>query len=326
MAKTKFFGEANVSIDKIFGVGSGSINDLNFNNVVAGFKGSKEIKKDVSFIYQFVWGFDHNGFESLSSSSSEGFDSQDLDFSNRNQVIGLASPSGAVIIGRFDTPFKKIGEKVDLFWHSQLGQNRNITNARTWDLRADKMIVLQSPKKKGFQASVAYAPDIADTSRITDNASALSMNGFYAKGKYVFGVGYEKQELDVLSGSKQALRLSTTYKDGPLKLVGLFQKEDNNFDVTLEPDAVVLGLGASYRKGKGKIKAQVYSRDFDSENRNRQLIALGYDYRASKQLTVYTQAARVTNIDSIGGIKLDNTSKGGLDDVDGVSVGLRYKF
>lgn len=323
-AKTKVYGELHASYDKIFTVGEKSRDNFALNDSIIGVKGSTEIKKDVSFIYQLAWGVSSHGLR------NGGFDDiNNSGFNNRNQVIGLASPSGALIIGRFDTPFKTLGKKADLFWHSQLGQNRNITNSPDWDVRADKIIVFQSPKVNGFQGSMAYASDIADTSRITQNGSAISLNGFYRKGKFLLGAAYEEHDLDSssanTSANTEALRLSAIYKDGPLKMVGLYQKEDNDFTNTIKPDAAVLGVGVAYRKGKGTLKAQFYTRDVDFTSKNSDLIAIGYDYKLSRQLDVYTQAAKINNATSLGGYDLDNTSAA-ASDAHGVSFGVRYKF
>ena len=84
-------------------------------------------------------------------------------------------------------------------------------------------------------------------------------------------------------------------------MVGFFQQEDNNFKVTSERDASVFGLGASLRKGKGTFKAQWYSRDIDSISKDSNLVAIGYDYKFSKQLDLYAQAAKITNASSLGG-------------------------
>ncbi len=317
-AKTKVYGELHTSYDRIFEVGSKSRDDFALNNSIVGVKGSNEVKKDVSFIYQISWGVGTSGYDDINNSG----------FNNRNQVIGFASPSGALIIGRFDTPFKTLGRKADLFWHSQLGQNRNITNARNWDVRADKIIVFQSPVFNGFQASVAYASDIADTSRVTQNAKAISVNGFYKKGKFSVGAAYEQHDFDSLSdypsADTKALRLSTIYRDGPLKVVGFYQKEDNDFSVTSESDADVFGAGIAYTKGKRTLKAQVYSRDDDSLNKDSNLYAIGVDYKPSRQLAFYAQIAKTTNSKSLGGYSLgdDNTTT----DAHGTSIGIKYKF
>lgn len=320
MAKTKVYGELHVSYDRVFAVGAKSRDDVNLNDSFLGVKGSTEIRKDVSFIYQFVWGLDSRGFD------DNGFDQRNVSgFENRNQVIGLASPSGALVIGRFDTPFKKVGQKADLFWHSQLGQNRNVTNARNWDLRADKIIAFQTPIMNGFQGSLAYSSDIADTSRITNNAKAISVNGFYKKGKLLFGAAYERHDLENSSANTGALRLSAKYKNGPMKVVGFYQKENNDFSITTEPDATVFGVGIAYRKAKGTFKAQLYQRNTDFSNKNSDLIAIGYDYRLLKKLDVYAQAAQLSNSTVLSGYDFSNESAT-IGDTHGVSIGIRYKF
>ena len=48
--------------------------------------------------------------------------------SRRNQYAGLKSDTfGTLLVGRHDTPVKVIGRKADLFWSTQLGQNRSDT-------------------------------------------------------------------------------------------------------------------------------------------------------------------------------------------------------
>lgn len=324
MAKTKVYGELHASYDKIFTVGAESRDSFSLNNSIIGVKGSTEIKKDVSFIYQFSWGVSSNGFDDFNFGGKN-----NSGFSNLNQVIGVASPSGAVIVGRFDTPFKTLGRKADLFWHSQLGQNRNITNASDWDLRADKIIAFQSSIIKGFQGSIAYASDITDTSRATQNGSAISLNGFYRKGKLLLGAAYEQHDLDSLSSNNaadtNALRFSGVYKDGPLKMVGFYQNEDNDFAVTAKPDATLFGVGIAYKKGKRTLKAQLYNRDIDATSKDSTLIAIGYDYKVTKFLDMYAQAAKITNSASLGGYDLgDSTSI--IADTHGISLGIKYKF
>jgi len=313
VAATKVFGEIDASYDNVFVVGTDYKNELKLNSLLFGVKGATEIKKDISFIYQFSWGVGSEGIDDIANSG----------LNNRKQVIGIASPKGAFILGRFDTPFKVVGKKSDLFFHSQLGQNRNITNASTWDVLADKIVVFQSPKRKGIQLSAAYASDISDTSRLTPNGSAFSFNGFYQKNKFLFGAGYEHHDLDNSSASTDALRLSVAYKNGALKMVSFFQRELNEYDQTGDPDATVLGLGVEYKKSKGAYKAQLYSRDADFTSTSH-LFALGYDHKYSKELDIYAQAAIVTNQDFLNGYDIEDAISG--DDSEGLSIGVRYKF
>lgn len=324
MAKTKVYGELHGSYDNISSIGTEPRDNFATNNSIFGVKGSTEIKKDLSFIYQFAWGVSSSGFDDFS------VDDDNFGINNRNQVIGLASPIGALIVGRFDTPFKTLGKKADLFWHSQLGQNRNVTNAPDWDLRADKIIILQSPKKNGFQGSIAYASDISDTSRLTQNGSAISLNGFYKKGSFLLGAAYEQHDLDgsstISSANTDALRLSAIYKSGAFKTVGFYQKEDNDFAATAVSDATVLGIGIAHKKGKRTLKAQFYTRDVDSTGNSSNLIAIGYDYKLLKELDMYIQAANITNAASLGGYDIGAGTTTETSDAHGVSFGVRYKF
>lgn len=314
MAKTKVYGELHSSYDRVFAVGEKSRDDFNLNDFIVGVKSSTEIKKDTSFIYNFAWGFNSKGFDAV----------QDSGIQNKNQVIGIANPKGAVVLGRFDTPFKKVGEKADLFWNSQLGQNRNVTNAQTWDLRADKIIAFQTPIMNGFQGSFAYASDISDTSSITSNASAISLNGFYKKGKFIHSAAFEQHDLKNSTANTHAIRLSSTYRDGPYKIVGFLQQENNDFSNTNQADAIVFGVGLAYRKAKGLFKAQFYRRDEDKTNKNIDLIAIGYDYKLQRKLDVYAQAAYLTNAVNLGGEDFDGLAN--PVDMHGVSFGIRYKF
>lgn len=334
MAKTKVYGELHASYDKIFINGENSRDDIALNNTTIGIKGSTEIKKDISFIHQFAWGVSSHGFEdkSVENGVFRGMsfaDTSNPSLNNRNQAIGLASLYGAMLIGRFDTPFKTFGRKADLFWSSQLGQNRNISNAGSWDVRADKIIIFQTPKINNFQGSVAYASDIASTSRFTRDGSAISANGFYSRTKFSLGVAYEQHDLDESSTKSsvntKALRLSANYKNGPWKLVGFYQKENNGFVITSEPDATVIGSGLSYRKGKGTLKTQIYIRDIDSTSKNTRLFAIGYDYQLSKKLDIYMQAVKIDNGTNLGGYYFGKSNVT-INDAHGVSFGVKYTF
>ncbi len=319
VAATKLYGELHTSYDE-FDVDGGNTNSKDgfaLNSTVIGVKGSSELNSDYSAIYKMEWGVD----TSINSVAPIG--SKKSAISNRNQVIGFAGSFGAIIIGRYDTPLKTVGRKADLFWHSQLGQNRNMTNPAAWDLRADKIIAYQTPKINGFQGLVSYATDIAGSS---DN-SAISLNGFYKFGPIQLGAAYEQQDLGDLNTKRDAIRLMSAYKEGPLKLVAFFQNEDNAFTATGDPDATVYGIGASYKKGAGTFKGQYYSRDIDATSDDPDLIALGYDYKLIKSTDVYVQYASVSKGQKLGGSGHGASSfstTGG--DTDGLSVGIRHKF
>ncbi len=319
MGATKIYGELHASFDKL-DADSTTIKNadtLALNSSLLGVKGAYNIKNDINFIYNFELGFQSDRRTELPVGSKKSA------IENRNQVIGLAGKFGAVIIGRYDTPFKTLGQKADLFWHTQLGQNRNLTNPSHWDLRADRIIVYQTPRFSGFQGTVAYSSDIGDSA----DSSAISANGIYKLGNVRIGAAYERQDLDNVKAAPDALRLTTRYHKGPLTLVAFYQNENNETEQTGVADGTVFGVGAAYRMGKGRIKGQYYSRDESDTSNDPDLLAIGYDYRIAKKTDVYAQFARVTEGNRLGGADhgaaITSTSMGNAE---GVSLGVRYKF
>ncbi len=309
LSDTAYYGELNLSLDALNADGKKSIRKLSSNSSILGLKGLKPLNENLKLIYKAEWGIDTGG------------ESEDtLVFSKRNQGVGLISKYGAVIIGRYDTPFKVIGRKADLFWHNQLGQNRNITNPENWDLRAKNSINYQTPRKNGWQAALSIAKD-ADTSDNKDDLSLVSTNVFYKKRNYRFAVGVETHDFD-LRKKQNALRLMADYRTKKLKLVGFYQHE-NNGD---ESDADVYGVGAAYAMGKSVFKGQLYSRDNES-GKDANLFAVGYDRKLSKKTDVYVQFAHLSGGLRLGGVdhgeSITPVSNGNSH---GFSLGVRHKF
>ena len=325
MAETRVYGQLHASYDVLDADGPGvkSINSVSSNSSRIGVKGSAELTAGLKAIYQAEWGIDTGG---ASGSATDTFGTKKSTFSNRNQVVGLAGGFGAVIVGRYDTPFKTVGRKADLFWSTQLGQNRSVTNPGNWDIRANNVVAYQTPKMGGFQGLGAYITDIAGS----DDNTAVSVNGFYNAGPIMLGAGYEKHNLDVIvpgGADRSAVRLMGSYKVGGAKVVGYYQDEDNDTAALGTPDATVWGIGAAYKIGAGTIKGQYYARDNDGTNADPDLIAVGYDYNLGKKTDVYAQYATVSDGQKLGGAghgeSIVSTSGG---DSDGVSIGIRHKF
>jgi predicted porin len=308
LADTKLYGQLHASYDILDADGTGvkSINSVASNSSRIGVKGSSELNAGLKVIYQAEWGMDTGGKNSP----------KDSVFSNRNQVVGIAGGFGAILLGRHDTPFKTVGRKADLFWSTQLGQNRSVTNPGTWDLRVNNVIAYQTPKMGGFQSLAAYVTDLGGS----DDNTAFSINGFYNAGPIMVGAGYETHDLEG-SADIDAVRLMATYKVGPAKLVGFYQTEDN-----AGVDADVFGLGAAYKVGAGTVKGQYYNREVDG-GIDSDLFAIGYDHKLGKKTDVYAQFATISDGAKLGGAghgeSIQSTDGG---DADGLSIGIRHKF
>ncbi|MCK5877562.1 MAG: porin, partial [Candidatus Marithrix sp.] len=170
MADTILFGQLHASVDSLDGANKST--SLSSNSSRIGVKGSVDLNYNLKAIYHAEWGMDTG-------------DDGSYDFSNRNQVVGIAGNFGAVLAGRHDTPFKILSGKADMFWTNQLGQNRQITGGSGWDLRPNNVIAYQTPKFSGFQALAAYV-----TEDNGNDADAFSINGIYENGPLMVGAGY----------------------------------------------------------------------------------------------------------------------------------------
>jgi len=326
LADTTLYGQLHASYDALSG--ATDKNTVASNSSRIGVKGSAELNAGLKAIYQAEWGIDTGG--EAGGADKTAVKGGGVSFSNRNQVVGLAGGFGALLIGRHDTPMKTVGRKADLFWSTQLGQNRSVTNPALWDIRANNVIAYQTPKMGGFQALGAYVTDIAGS----DDNTAFSVNGFYNAGPMMLGAGYETHDVDG-AGDQNAYRLVGSYKIGPAKLVGFYQDETNDAGVSElltgitggTPDATVIGVGAAYKIGAGTVKAQYYTRDNDGAGADDpELIAIGYDHKLGSKTEVYGQYANVTD-GAIGGA--GHGEKVGPDaggDAGGISVGIRHKF
>ncbi len=308
MADTTLYGQLHASYDSLSG--ATDYNGVSTNSSRIGVKGSAELNAGLKAIYQAEWGIDTGGAAAPNGAKN---------FSDRNQVVGVAGGFGAVLIGRHDTPLKIVGRKADLFWSTQLGQNRNIVNPGKWDLRVNNVVAYQSPKMGGFQALAAYVTDLAGS----DDNTAISVNGIYNAGPLMLGAGYEDHDI-AGNGDENAFRLMGAYKFGDAKVVGYFQDETNGTGVA---NASVIGVGASYKVSPvGTIKGQYYVRDVDGAADDGTLLALGYDHSLGKKTAVYAQYAATEQL-GIGGA--GHGEKVGADaggDADGLSFGIRHKF
>ena len=346
LADTTLYGELHNSLDMVdVGATSNNISHSN-NKSFLGIKGGEKISDNLSAVYKIEFGPDIGG----------GSDT----LSNRDQYVGLETKLGTLVAGRMSTPFKEVGRKADLFWSSQLGQNRNLTRSnrsiRTgisvgladMDGRFDNTIKYTSPKKNGFQGSISHV-----TEEQNDGRGSWSSNVMYEHNGLTLGVGYEKQDdlkignITTIEGG-DAYRLMAAYDTGKVKVVGFYQNaRDQGF--TKGNDSTVVGAGASLKTVKGVVKAQYYvASDLDCPNdancvngkddNGAKMFAVGYDHNLSKRTVVYAQYAQIEN-DSKGGYGLGLgagghsesvttviDSSGNAKDQKGVSVGIKHSF
>ena len=341
-ADTTLFGQIETSVDAL-SADSGA-NDsaiaLSSNSSRIGIKGAHDFGNGLKGIYHAEWGIAGTGDEK--------------DLSQRNRFVGLSGGFGTVLFGKHDTPLKIVGRKADLFWSTQLGQNRSLVAGQDngvpgqgWDLRPNNVIAYVSPKLGPVTIIAAYVTDhtlagaSAPIAENNDN-DAVSVLAMGKVGPVFAAVGYEahnisdavKTALGAGETTASAVRLTLSGDIGPIKLVGFYQDATDQGFLTGN-DRTIYGLGAAFKSGSNTFKGQFYQaddNDLQGADSGATLAAIGWDHSLSKSTAVYAQYAQVDNDKNakfaLGGAGHGSKTKPAVagETVSGVSLGIRLKF
>ncbi|MFO7581775.1 porin [Guyparkeria sp.] len=322
MADTTLYGKIHTSYD-VWGGDNLDDHDysLSSNSSRLGVKGKEDISDNLALIYQWETTVDFGGDGGGDGGLGGG----------RNTFAGFTGDWGTLIGGRHDTPMKSVSRKYDLFGDT-IGDSRAIVRGRAygddWDMRTNNTVAYATPNLAGFNAMVAYVSDWDND--INNERDAWSVSAGYEIAGFMIDGAWEQHNIE--TGDQEAWRLGAGYKFGGFKVVGLYQNADVGF---AGADQDVWGLGAAYSFGNSTIKGQYYTAD-DVSNTNdtgAELWAVGYDYKLSKQTSVYAaygsmdadmagtyQLAAGTGHGETAPLEVDGT------DSNAFSVGLVHKF
>ncbi|MDM8567185.1 porin [Candidatus Halobeggiatoa sp. HSG11] len=313
MADTILFGQLHASVDSLDGASKST--SLSSNSSRIGVKGSVALDYGLQAIYHAEWGIDTG-------------DNDSYDFSNRNQVVGIGGNFGAVLVGRHDTPFKAVSGKADLFWATQIGHSRQITNGSGWDKRPSNVLMYKTPKISGVQATAMYI-----TEEDGDDKDAFGFNAIYDNGSLMLGAGYEMHSAEMNGGGEgtdiddsSSARLIGGFNMAGAKINLFYQSvfDDQGID---DNDNDTFGIGLSYGMGPGTFKTHYYQRALPGDDNNSALVAIGYDHKLGKNTAAYVQYAQSDEGLGLGGVGHGETMAADSDgDTTGVSIGIVHKF
>ena len=288
------YGKLHVSVDGIDNNGKSSDNtqydewSLQSNSSRIGVKGSEDLGNGMKVGYLIEWGVDMDG------------DGGDL--SERNRAVTLSGDWGTALAGKWDTPFKTTGRKLDLFG-DRIGDTRNLSKFGTTENRAKNVAAYVTPNMNGFSATVAYVFDAgtgnlggAEYSDDNSDNNAWSFNAIYKNGPILAVLGYvdysddgRAQTVTTTSGgfsidqttgatvgtplvsstsstnsdNASAWRAGGAYTFGDFKVIASYTDfESQNF--VKDYDTSMWTLGGSYKMGSNTIKLQ-YSDLDDSD-------------------------------------------------------------
>lgn len=257
------------------------------NSSRLGVKGSDDLGlADLKGLYQVEFGINPDGNEcntvvtAVTPTGSGPVNSVKVDSScqervltQRNIFVGLEGSYGALKLGKFDTPFKVAGEKVDQFNDEDVGDDQGLLVGET---RQNNMIQYSSPKlADSLQLTVAVVPgegrvgldDAASQDRGIADTYYASL--IYSTTWFYGAVAYAGHE----SGAMKFDKTTSTGTAG-VNVVRLA--------ATVNP-MVDLELGGLYQRAWGiDQKGSTTNADGSKAGENSSLFMLGYSIEAAK--------------------------------------------
>ena len=209
-------------------------------------------------------------------------DQNDTTFAARNSAVGLRGGFGSILMGRWDTPFKKTNGDVDAFDDLTMGgfttalQGSGIGNVvGQFDRRDQNVVQYWSPKFAGFEVRLSYSANEAKTA--TTNPQSQGGSITWSNGPVY--VGYAYHELkdqsfgtytntglvqpavlavgDVTVGKQTANAVFGTFKIGPVKLGADYQEFKRTGPVV--PAAMTPGTVVGFDKQKSWLANIVWT-------------------------------------------------------------------
>lgn len=339
-ADVKVYGKFNVGLESFEVTGTDAkwvVQDQN-NSSRLGVKGSEDIGiGDLKAVYQVEFGTNPDGDESntvltgVNGTDTDGdgqidtvtgtSSKQERVLTQRNIFVGLKGGFGEVIVGKFDTPVKKAGEKVDQFNDESIGDD---TNLLAGESRLNNLIQYTSPKfGEMFSFTAAFQPgearagfeDGEPEDGVADSfwaAAAYDTDMVYASLSYA---GNEGSALKFDGGGTgvDILRGAVLVKPiVDLELGALYQQASAVKEGSDSEESSWLA-SVAYTLEAFKFKGQYGQTDGDTTDEKLNETAFGVDYKLSKAFV--TQLYYVT-------YEQDLANK----DTDAFGVGVVYSF
>jgi predicted porin len=280
----EFYGKINVSVQNTQ-EGDSSVSEVVSNASRLGLKGKLALKHGLTGVYQAE-------YETQVDDGSKGGQT----FTQRNIFAGVKGDFGQVIVGNFDTPLKKVQNKVDLFSDLEADIKSAITNSEN---RKSNTVQYNTPKISGLVATVAH---VASESETVNDGTSSSIT--YTRNELYLGAAYDTD----VNVDSDVLRIVAQYSINDFTLGGLWE-QDNSAGSDNDKDGWV--YSAAYKLNSDiKLKAQYGESDIVKDNAK--TYSLGADYKLADNAKAY---AFITD-EEYG----DNSSN------EYYGIGLEYKF
>lgn len=330
-SNVSLYGVANVSIDSIntgtsaAGVHGTNITKASSNATRVGLKGSEDVGGGFSANWQIetLIALDNSSNSCAAVAAGQAVPACNSNtgiFATRNSFAGLGSKDyGAILVGRYDTPYKISTRKLDNFSDS-IADNRSLfgTIASTsayaaFDGRQPDVIAYTSPVIAGFSASVAQV-NLAETATTAAaaKATATSFAAMYESTTLTGSLAYETHKLNTvrIGGKESAWRIGLGYTLDDFSFGAAYESTTDTLGkATSLTSCSALAAGtdcfghiatyltAKYNFGSDALKV-AYTKVGSlaaSTGTGANQVSLGYDHRLTKRSTLFAVYTKLTN-------------------------------
>ena len=317
VAGPTMYGKAHLSVDYLDNGDNYKEAAVSSNTSKIGVRGSKKLDNGYAAGYQFEFGYDVSDNDT---------------FNSRNSGVWVGKKSiGSVLIGRWDTPMKRLGRKTDMFGE-QVGDTRNMVAV---DDRWNNVIRYVAPTFMHTNVSVMYSTDTATASDDNNDNDGVSLSAVYDNGPAFLGLAYDQKNTlaNTSYNDRKSWRLAGGYNLFNMLDVNASYTDIENTMNFSGYDTKVWTLGTAYKFGRNKVKLQFAGRDdYDNvQDSGANMISVGLDHKLSKRTMAYVAYAMTDNEANSNTVPWKaghgSTANGSFgNDSDSFSVGLVHKF
>ncbi len=285
------------------GTTSKNINSGNMSTSFIGFKGSEDLGGGMSAVFAI------ESFMRSDTAQAGRFDGDT--FWARNAYVGLSSAAGTLTLGRNTTAlfvntliFNAFG---DSFGFSPAIRQTFISGGN-----------FQVSGDTGWSDSVKYSSPSFGGLSFTGHAALgegnggrnLGVSALYFGGPLAAGLAWQRVEKGTgpFNPDTTAWQLGLSYNLAPVKVYAQYGSSDNK---TINNTTKVLGLGADYALGAGKLLLQ-WNKMSPDVGADLKTLSFGYDHFVSKRTDLYAVYM--------------NEKRTGLHTGNSYALGIRHRF
>lgn len=273
-------------------------------------------------------------------------DNNNSTFGNRNSGVGLQGDFGTIVLGRWDAPYKTVGQRFDQFSNTTLaGYTAVMADTGNFSRREQNVVEYWSPAFSDMQVRASYTANEGRSATV--NPSVMSFSVAYEKSHLSVSYAYEKHKDifkdytgnvgNVAGANEVGQMLGAAVKLGAFEVRALVERfKKNRGGTTLTSDQRSQMFSLSYTMGKNEFVYQM-QRSKDGATRanaaatlaepEAKVDSVGYFYRFSRRTTLVALYAMVKN-NTFG---RGNFGAGDLaiapgQDSRGFAVGVRHTF